>query len=238
MMKLPALLPARFINREKRFFIHTNIGTAHCPNTGSLKSVLDQPIRRIWLSDHGENSGRKLRYTAEIVELETGAHVVINTGRANDLAKEALTQQLIPSLANNGNMQAEVKWDTHTRFDFKLGEHTWVEVKSVSQRIDNGAAAFPDAISTRGQKHLQVLMDTVRQGHKAVQLYMVMRDDITHFEPARHIDPVYEILLCQAQKAGVVTLAYSVTMRVSEKESWLNVGQALDVKLCIKTKPY
>ena len=203
------LLASAFTSREKRFFMHTGLGTAHCANTGSLKSILDVPVKRVWLAE--KDGTGKLKYGAEVVELETGALVSINTHRTNLLAEEALTTGLIPELAGH-EVRREAKWDAETRFDFLLtspaGAKTWVEVKSVTLRHD-GMAQFPDAVSTRGQKHLATLMQAVARGERAVQLYIVARNDCQSFAPAEHMDPAYATLLRQAQKAGVGVLAYA-----------------------------
>lgn len=233
----PPLLPATYLAREKRFFLHTDIGTAHCPNTGSLKSILDVPVARVWLTDHGDTATRKLRYTAEVVELESGERVSIHTGRTNTLAEEALTGKAIPQLAAYTTVRREAKWDAHTRFDFHLSGPNlppcWVEVKSVTLKQPSGAAAFPDAVSTRGQKHLATLMDAVRQGHRAVQLYLVPREGCSHFEPAAHIDPTYARLLAEAQAAGVEVLCHAATFTTGTDgaPTALSVGQPMEIML-------
>lgn len=249
-MQLPTLIPAQFQSREKRFFIHTSVGTAHCPNTGSLKTILDRPLARLWLADHGEDTSRKLRYTAEIAEFPDGTMAVINTARANELAKEALTQRQIPPLATYPDVRMEAKWDNHTRFDALLtkpssslratGEaispptsQCWVEVKSSTLQLEGGIASFPDAVTTRGQKHLQVLMDAVTQGHAACQLYLVMRSGANHFAPATHIDPTYAGLLKQAHHAGVQVLAHQATFALGPQgqPTALTLGKSLEIVL-------
>ncbi|MFZ2586791.1 MAG: DNA/RNA nuclease SfsA, partial [Alphaproteobacteria bacterium] len=229
-----------YLSREKRFFIHTNIGTAHCPNTGSMKSIIDRPIARIWLSDHGPDdtrpTTRKLRYTAEIAEFPDGTLAVINTARANDLAKEALTHRQTPSLASYSNVKMEAKWDAETRFDALLTQdqkRCWVEVKSSTLQLESNIASFPDSVSTRGQKHLQVLMQAVAQGDAAVQLYLVMRTGSSYFSPAAHIDATYATLLAQAQAAGVQVLCHEAafTRDANGTPTEITLGKPLKVVL-------
>ncbi|MCP5404805.1 MAG: DNA/RNA nuclease SfsA [Pseudomonadaceae bacterium] len=231
------LIPATHVSREKRFFIHTDIGTAHCPNTGSMKSILDVPIARVWLADHGEDSTRKLRYGAEVMELESGERVSIHTGRTNKLAEEALLDGTIAELAAYQDIRREARWDAATRFDFQLNGDglppCWVEVKSVTLKTDDGAAAFPDAVSTRGQKHLQTLMEAVAQGQRAVQLYIVAREGCSHFRPADEIDPTYAALLREAKAAGVDVLCYgtSFTTDTNGAPTAISVGKRMEIML-------
>lgn len=210
------LLPFTFKAREKRFFVHGQLNgadaTAHCPNTGSLKSILDVPVERVWLHDHGEGGTRKLRYTTEVVQLPNGTLININTGRVNKLVGEALHAGTMIDFANHTDIKAEAKWDASTRFDFYMhdakGTPTWVEVKSVTLAIGGGMAAFPDAVSERGRKHLGVLAEAVKKGHRAVQLYVVGRTDCTAFRPAEEIDPAYAAELRRVTKLGVEPLCY------------------------------
>lgn len=217
-MDYAPLLPLTFTAREKRFFVHGTlagtIATAHCPNTGSLKSILDVPVSHVWLHDHGDDPKRKLRYTTEVVELPDGALINIHTGKANTLVGEALHAGTITELKGATNIKAEAKWDAATRFDFHLtdntGKPTWVEVKSVTLKAADGLAAFPDAVSERGRKHLGVLAEAVARGDRAVQLYLVGRTDCTTFRPADEIDPAYAAELRRVAKLGVQVLCYGV----------------------------
>jgi sugar fermentation stimulation protein A len=199
-----SLVPARYLRREKRFFLYAEHGglevTSHCPNTGSLKGVLEH-THRVWLLDKGEVPG-KLRYCAEIAEFADGTLVGIHPARANALAREAVASGLLP-LA--GDIKAEAVFDPHTRFDFKIGP-TWVEVKSVSL-AQHHTAMFPDAVSSRGLKHLGHLTNIVRQGGQAAQVYIVQRGDCTAFSPAEHIDPLYAAALRAAAAQGIAVHA-------------------------------
>lgn len=200
------LLGWDFKGREKRFFMYGMLEgqTAHCPNTGSLKGVLAE-CRRLWVHDHGADSGRKLRYGAEICELNNGTMVGINTMRANGLAMEALRAGLVPEVGVVDEIQHEVKFDKGTRFDLRIGEW-WGEVKNTT--LSEGTVAmFPDAVTERGLKHLVILTGIVKSGGKAVQIYIVPRDDVESFTAADAIDPAYGKALRAAQAAGVLVVA-------------------------------
>lgn len=224
-----------FSRREKRFFIYgTEEGqVAHCPNTGSMKGVLDT-ASHVWVRDHGPDSGRKLRYTAELAEMRDGALVVINTGHANTLAALALEAGMVEAFPQVQALRREVKYSAETRFDIAFttpeNAQVWVEVKNVTMAQGEGpekVALFPDAVTTRGAKHLETLTEIVRQGGQALQVYMVSRPDCTVFRPADAIDPAYGQALRAAMEAGVQVVA----LRCEVAKNEIGVCQPLPVML-------
>ncbi|MNC16259.1 Sugar fermentation stimulation protein A [compost metagenome] len=87
----------------------------------------------------------------------------------------------------------------------------YIEVKSVTlldEREQAGMGYFPDAVTTRGAKHLRELMAMKAAGHRAVLLFMVLHSGIARVRPAAHIDPHYSQLVEQAITAGVEILCY------------------------------
>lgn len=216
-MKLPEPLEKGvLIRRYKRFLADVRLDdgrevTAHCPNTGSMKGC--QPEGgRVWLSV-SDNPERKLPYTWELVEADTGQLALINTARPNAQAREAVASGRIPELADYPVCRAEVRYgEEKSRIDLHLSGHgeqpdAWVEVKNVTL-CEDGIGYFPDAVTTRGQKHLRELMAMVRQGERAVLLFVVNHSAVREVRPADHIDPEYGRLLRQADKAGVALLAW------------------------------
>jgi sugar fermentation stimulation protein A len=102
-------------------------------------------------------------------------------------------------------IKPEFKISAETRLDFRLSEgskHHYIEVKNVTLKVDS-SAQFPDAETTRGQKHLKELMELKKQGHGAEIVFFIQRNDVDSFKPAKEIDPVYADLLKQAHEAGV-----------------------------------
>lgn len=200
------LLRWDFSRREKRFFIYGKADgqVAHCPNTGSLRGVLEN-CRAVWVHDHGPDCKRKLRYTAELAELADGTLVGINTQRGNTLAAEALRAGLVKETGPLQNLQVEAKWDAATRFDLKFG-NWWGEVKNTTL-AENKTAMFPDAVTTRGTKHLGILASIALNGGGAMQIYVATRQDVATFSPAAHIDAVYAETFHKAVKAGVTMVA-------------------------------
>lgn len=216
-MKCPdPLIEGRLIRRYKRFLADIRLAdgsevTAHCPNTGSMLGCQPEGAR-VWLSE-SDNPKRKLRYTWELVETAPGQLACINTARPNTQARQAVESGVLEELVGYGTVRAEVRYGAEkSRIDLHLSEHptredAWVEVKNVTL-CDAGTGYFPDAVTTRGQKHLRELMAQVRGGERAVLLFAVNHTGITTVRPADHIDPAYGQLLREAAAAGVEVLAY------------------------------
>lgn len=219
------LIDGRFLKRYKRFFADVLIGdkkvVAHVPNTGSLKGVCDQHHNcRVQPNDNPE---RKLKYTLEQVQTET-SWVGVNTHRANELAWEAFLNKKIPHWRSFGDGAREVKISPETRLDLKLvgaaREH-FVEVKSVTlARSDSNkkTALFPDAVTTRGQKHLIELLKLQKQGATAELFFVVQRTDCTKMDSADDIDPEYGRLLRECYREGVKISAYPVFLEKNRIE--------------------
>ena len=203
---------AKLIKRYKRFLTDIELPdgeviTIHCPNTGSMRGCLDD-VARVWYWDSG-NPNRKYRHTLELVETNNGHLIGVNTGRANSLVKEALTAKTFDFLAHK-DFRSEVKYGSeNSRIDFLLENEsgrTWVEVKSVTlleSALGDGKGYFPDAVSTRGTKHLRELMTQVQQGDRAILLFCVQHTGIETVSVADHIDTVYAETLAEAISAGV-----------------------------------
>ena len=215
----PALEEGRLVRRYKRFFadIETASGplTIHCPNTGSMLSCL-HPGGRVWFSRNDEPK-RKLRGTWELGETPHGRLACFNTGRANALVEEALHAGVIAELAGFAELRREVRYGAeNSRADFRLefaGGPAYVEVKSVTLGYPaSTVAAFPDAVTQRGAKHLRELAKLARQGVRAVLLYCVNLTGIDAVRPAEEIDAAYAQALRAAVSDGVEVLAYSARL--------------------------
>ena len=220
----PPLEEGRLLRRYKRFLadIETASGellTIHCPNTGSMLNCMGEGAR-IWFS-RSNDPKRKLPGTWEIGETPHGRLAVINTGRANALVEEALRGGLIAELNGFTGFKREVPYgQERSRIDFRLDypdAAAFVEVKSVTLGFaDNRVAAFPDARTERGSKHLRELAALAREGIRAVQLYCVNLTGIDAVRPAEEIDPAYAAALREAVSAGVEVLAYGAAVSAEE----------------------
>ena len=220
----PALEEARLIKRYKRFLadIETASGERlpiHCPNTGSMLNCMSEGCR-VWFS-RSSDPKRKLPGTWELVETPQGRLACVNTGRANRLVEEAILDGTVTELAGFDELRREVAYgQENSRADFRLmyaGKPVYVEVKSVTLGYDGTAvAAFPDAVTQRGAKHLRELAALAREGMRAVLLYAVNLSDIEAVRPAAEIDSAYAAALVEARNAGVEVLAYGA--RIDSRE--------------------
>lgn len=214
----------RLVRRYKRFLadIVTDDGESlciHCPNTGSMLNCMGEGAR-VWFQRNNDPK-RKLPGTWELVETPQGRLACVNTARANRLVEEALQAGVIEELTGFTALRREVAYGTeNSRVDFRLdypAGPAFVEVKSVTLGFgDTAVAAFPDAVTTRGARHLRELAALARDGVRAVQLYCVNLTGIEAVRPASEIDPLYAAALRDAVAAGVEVLAYGV--EISQEE--------------------
>jgi len=237
-MKFPdPLIQGRLIKRYKRFLADVELAdgpkagkvvTAHCANSGSMLSV-NEPGAEVWLSP-ARNPDRKLKYTWEMIRV--GRTLVgINTSLPNGLVAEAVEKGEIPELKGYGSLRREVKYGENSRIDLLLenekghggggakNDKCYVEVKNVTMKRDLSKGApveFPDAVTTRGAKHLRELSQMVLDGHRAVMFYLVQRADSPGFTVARDIDPAYAEGLEKARKSGVEVLSYGCRLNKRE----------------------
>ncbi len=220
----PPLEEGRLLRRYKRFLadIETTTGellTIHCPNTGSMLNCMVEG-GQVWFS-RSNDPKRKLPGTWEISETPQGRLACVNTGRATGLVEEALRAGLISELNGFTGLKREVPYgQENSRIDFRLDYPdgpAYVEVKSVTLGFDGTpVAAFPDAVTQRGAKHLRELASLAREGVRAVQLYCVNLSGIDAVRPAQEIDPGYAAALREARAAGVEVLAYGVCLTAEQ----------------------
>ena len=215
-----SLIKGKLIKRYKRFFtdikLNKEVVTAHCPNTGSMMGLLEEGNEVYLLKN--DDPKRKLKYGLEIIKTRKNL-VGINTHIANKITHHALKNNLIKELKNNDDIKAEVFFNKETRFDFfieKNKQKIFMEVKNVTLFRDKNTAEFPDAITSRGSKHLLTLIDAIRKGYKCYLLFLVQIENMEYFRIAKDIDSEYYKNYLIAKKAGVNFLAYRC--KISSKE--------------------
>jgi len=221
------LVPGKLIQRYKRFLADVLISggvtvTASCPNTGSMLG-LTTPGSTVWLSE-SDSPTRKYRHTWEMIGHDLGAGpqlVGINTGRPNALVAEAIAAGVIPELAGYASLRREVKYGENSRIDLLLSggadpRPCYVEIKNVHLMRTSGLAEFPDSKTERGAKHLRELSAMVAEGHRAVMVFLVQREDAETFDLARDIDPNYAAAYQTAAAAGVEMLCYRCRLSPAE----------------------
>ncbi|MFT5234854.1 MAG: sugar fermentation stimulation protein A [Shewanella sp.] len=224
MIFTPPFEQGTLLRRYKRFLTDIRLAdgsevTIHCPNTGSMRNCLFEG-EKIWFST-SDNPKRKYSRTWEQAQSDQGHIIGINTGRANQLAEDAIRSGVITELQGYNQLKREVKYGSeNSRIDILLSDddthespkpHCYVEVKSCTL-LEESKGYFPDSVTTRGQKHLRELMEMVSLGHRAVLLFVVQHTGIESVQAAKHIDPDYANLLNQAHKSGVEILAYCAEM--------------------------
>jgi sugar fermentation stimulation protein A len=231
------LIDGTLLRRYKRFLVDVQLDdgrtvTAHTSNTGSMIGCSD-PGSGVRLSYH-DNPDRKYPYTLECVRVGR-VWVGVNTIRANEIARQGILRRRIPELVGYERLRSEVSDGYGSRLDLLLEDdhrRCFVEVKNVTMAFDR-VAYFPDAVTTRGARHLSSLVQLARDGHRAVALYLVQRSDVDSFQVADFIDPVYGQALRAAARAGVEILAYGV--RLTRQRS--SVCRRLPVELSLAHDP-
>ena len=209
------LIKGKLIKRYKRFFVdikaNNKVLTAHCPNTGSMMGLLDEG-NEVWVSKN-DDPKRKLKFTLEIIK--AGNKMIgVNTHRANRIVEHGIKNNLFREFNFKDNLKPEFKYSDDTRFDF-LNENKLIEVKNVTL-IRNNIAQFPDAITSRGTKHLIKLSDSIRKKFKPFVLFLTQIQDINNFTIARDIDENYYNNYQTAKKAGVQFIAYNCFVNSKE----------------------
>ena len=215
-----SLLKGKLIKRYKRFFVDIKLNksnvTAHCPNTGSMKGLLEEG-NDVYVLKH-DDPKRKLKYSLEIIKAQNNL-VGVNTHLANKIVSHGLTNNLIKELKNNDSIKPEVFFNKETRFDFlveKNNQKSFVEVKNVTLFRDKKTAEFPDAVTSRGSKHLLTLIDAIKKGYKSYLIFLVQIENMECFKIAKDIDNEYYKNYINAKKAGVNFLAYACKINTKE----------------------
>jgi len=206
------LISGVLIKRYKRFFVDVELNgqiiTAHCPNTGSMYGLLKKG-NKVWVSK-SNNPNRKLKFTLEIIE-DQKVKVGVNTHSTNKIIHHALKNNLIKEFKNSIEIKPEIKFGKKTRFDFLIinkNYKAFVEVKNVTLSRNKKKAEFPDAVTSRGLKHINELIKAKKKGYKIFILYLVQREDCNSFSIAKDIDTDYAKTLAKAVKNNLNVLCY------------------------------
>ena len=229
------LVEGRLIHRYKRFLAdveleHGEVVTAHCTNTGSMKSCWQAGDRV--LLERAANPNRKLAYTWLACERD-GRWLGVETGMPNRVMAEAARRDAIPGLAGLREVRTEVKYGVeNSRIDVLAldaeGRQVFIEVKNTTLR-EGDHVLFPDAVSVRGAKHLRELKGMVEAGHRAAIAFFVHRTDVASFDAAREIDPAYAAELDRAAAGGVLVLPVRVGLQASHSpEGAWTLGWSLE----------
>ena len=205
------ILEGFFVKRYKRFFVDLKIDdevvTAYCPNTGSLCGLLKEDSKV--LVAKVENPNAKLKYRLEAIK-DLKTFVGVNTSLPNDIVFNAMKEKKILQEIK-GNLKKEVKYGKNSRVDI-FASHpngdTYIEVKSVTLSRKKNLAEFPDAVTSRGSKHLIELSNMSKKGSKCFLIYLIQRNDADRFSIAKDLDNEYYENSLKAKKSGVQFRAF------------------------------
>ncbi|WP_063656254.1 DNA/RNA nuclease SfsA [Aliivibrio fischeri] len=220
----PELESGKLIKRYKRFLADIKLDdnserTIHCANTGAMTGCAE-PDSTVFFST-SSNLKRKYPNSWELSVTENNHTICVNTLRANQLVVEAIQDQNIKELTEYDELKTEVKYGSeNSRIDILLTGKSlpdcYIEVKSVTLLSESGQGFFPDAVTTRGQKHLRELSEMAQLGHKAILFFAVLHSGIEKVSIAHHIDQQYHSLLIDAIENGVNVLCYQAEMSSKE----------------------
>ncbi|MGF1685906.1 DNA/RNA nuclease SfsA [Photobacterium japonica] len=217
------LQPATLIKRYKRFLADVTlpdgtVTTLHCANTGAMTGCAT-PGNTVWYST-SDNPKRKYPCSWELSQTADGDMICVNTAQANRLVVEAINNDVISELLGYTTLRTEVKYGSeNSRIDILLQAESqpdcYIEVKSVTL-LQHGQGFFPDAVTTRGQKHLRELAEVAQSGKRAILFFAILHSGIENVSAAHHIDPDYFSLIQQAERAGVEILCYKAVLHPNE----------------------
>ena len=211
-----SLIKGKLIKRYKRFFadveVNNKVVTAHCPNTGSMLGLLNKG-NDVWISK-ADDPKRKLKYTLEMIKSNQKI-IGVNTHRANRIVEHGLKNKLFKEFHSIKNIKPEFKYSDDTRFDF-LCDKNLIEVKNVTLFRKKDVAEFPDAITSRGSKHLKKLTESINLGYKPYVLFLVQIQNISKFKIAKDIDSDYYNNFTEAKKNGLKFIAYRCKLNSKE----------------------
>lgn len=228
------IVPAKFLSRPNRFVANVKINgvetAVHVKNTGRCRELL-LPDSTVYLEDFSENPrNRKLMY--DLIAVEKGDLLINMDSQApNKVVREALENGVIqlPEMAKLTLIRPETVFGD-SRFDFYIedenGKKGFIEVKGVTLEND-GIAAFPDAPTERGVKHINELIAAKNSGYYAYILFVVQMSDMKYLIPNDDTHKAFGDALRYARSSGVNVLAYECEVEPNR----LNITGEISVKL-------
>ena len=227
-MRYGKIQAARFLRRPNRFVAEVELEgrteAVHVKNTGRCRELL-VPGARVYLTP-GENPARKTAW--DLIAVEKGPLLINMDAQAPNrvFGEWAAAGHFVPGLTL---LRPETTWG-RSRFDFywEAGPERrgFVEVKGVTLEQD-GVAAFPDAPTERGVRHLEELSAARREGYECAVCFVIQMKGPTRFRPNEAAHPAFGAALRAAAEAGVDVLAYDC--RVTPDQLWLDAPVPIDL---------
>lgn len=232
-MKYNRTVRAQFLDRPNRFIAHVElqgkVETVHVKNTGRCRELL-VPGCEIILEESG-NPARKTRYDL-ISVCKEGRWINMDSQAPNRAAEEWLRDG---SFFDEEHTVSREKKYGNSRFDLYVetasGRKAFVEVKGVTLE-ENNIARFPDAPTERGVKHVQELVQCMREGYEAYLLFVIQMRGVRLFQPNWSTHAAFGKAVGEAQRAGVKVLAYDCLVEEDSLEIRDPVPIDLEEPLC------
>lgn len=197
----------KFVERPNRFVADVklednSVVTCHVHDSGRIRELLFTD-NSIGIKKAKEGSIRKTQWDVISALSDDKEDILINSSYHRYISEKFLRDEKLSPFGKYSNIKAEVKYGD-SRIDYlieKDDKKIWVEVKGVSLSL-NKKAMFPDAPSTRAQKHLKELMKIKESGDRAAVLLLVFRESDT-FRPKWETDPKFSELFYEAMEKGI-----------------------------------
>ncbi|MBQ4527793.1 MAG: DNA/RNA nuclease SfsA [Clostridia bacterium] len=196
-----------FLSRPNRFIAHVEVDgkeeICHVKNTGRCKEILKEGTRVIL--QEFDSPKRKTKF--DLISAYKGSELInIDSQAPNKLFAEWAKKTVF--FGKDAVFKAEKKYG-NSRFDFYIESEAgkkFVEVKGVTLEND-GVAAFPDAPTDRGVKHINELCKAIDNGFEAYVFFVIQMKNINKFIPNCKTHPEFGDALKTAEKKGVKIFA-------------------------------
>ncbi len=204
-------MQARFLERLNRFACLVDLeGEAvkvYLPNSGRLEELL-RPGAAVVLERRRDEG----KTTHDLLLVQTGRFpdgrpiwVGVDSRMPPRLVAWLLEQGLIRGagrphavrtepLVEGGRLDLAWRW---------RGREHLAEAKSVNLVDRSGLARFPDAPTSRGNKHVEQLVELAASGRGAWLFFVLQREDVRGFSPCAERDALFAEAVARARKAGV-----------------------------------
>jgi sugar fermentation stimulation protein A len=211
-MRFGDLAKATFLRRDNRFRAQVRwdgeIIPAYLPNPGRLEELLI-PGRDVWVRPAEPRGARRTACDLVLID-HAGTWVSLDSRLPNALMARVLSCGWLDPFAAYSAFSREVT-EGKSRLDFLLTGHEpacWLEVKSVTL-VEGETAAFPDAPTARGRRHVAELTCLAERGLRAAVVFVVQRPDARRFSPHDATDPEFGAVLREASTCGVEIYAFT-----------------------------
>lgn len=212
-MRYRHISKAVFISRPNRFiarvFVDGHEEIVHVKNTGRCRELLTEGCT-VYL-EGSDNPARKTRYDLVAVEKLRSGKLPLLVNMDSQIPNSAAAEWIAGSglFSDKAVIHREYTYGA-SRFDFMIedgGKTSFLEVKGVTLEND-GIAAFPDAPTERGVKHIKELIRAKKEGFGAYILFVIQMKEIRELRPNDDTHRAFGDALREAEKAGVKLLAY------------------------------